>query len=104
MLTGVLRLGDEIEIRPGIVTKDTNGQIKCSPIFSRVVSLLAEQNDLKFACPGGLVSKMLVYPLLPIILTSLDRRRYTGRSHLVPRGSTCRPCSGSQGKATSSIC
>ena len=55
ILTGVLKLGDEIEIRPGIVTKDPNGQIKCSPIFSRVVSLLAEQNDLKYAVPGGLI-------------------------------------------------
>ena len=56
ILTGVLKLGDEIEIRPGIVTRDqNNGQIKCSPIFSRVVSLFAEHNDLKFAVPGGLI-------------------------------------------------
>lgn len=55
ILTGVLKLGDEIEIRPGIVTKDQNGQIKCSPIFSRVVSLFAEHNDLRFAVPGGLI-------------------------------------------------
>lgn len=55
ILTGVLKLGDEIEIRPGIVTKDEQGKIQCRPIFSRVVSLLAEQNDLKFAVPGGLI-------------------------------------------------
>ncbi|KAK2785942.1 eukaryotic translation initiation factor 2 subunit gamma [Onygenales sp. PD_12] len=55
ILTGVLKLGDEIEIRPGIVTKDETGKIQCRPIFSRVVSLLAEQNDLKFAVPGGLI-------------------------------------------------
>ncbi|KAL1958755.1 hypothetical protein VTO42DRAFT_3874 [Malbranchea cinnamomea] len=55
ILTGVLKLNDEIEIRPGIVTKDDQGKIQCRPIFSRVISLLAEQNDLKFAVPGGLI-------------------------------------------------
>jgi len=55
ILTGVLKLGDEIEIRPGIVSKDEQGKIKCKPIFSRVVSLFAEHNDLKFAVPGGLI-------------------------------------------------
>ena len=50
-----LELGDEIEIRPGLVTKDEHGKIKCRPIFSRVVSLFAEHNDLKFAVPGGLI-------------------------------------------------
>ncbi|KAK4697963.1 translation initiation factor 2 subunit 3, partial [Lecanoromycetidae sp. Uapishka_2] len=55
ILTGVLKLGDEIEIRPGLVTKDDQGKIKCRPIFSRVISLFAEHNDLKFAVPGGLI-------------------------------------------------
>ncbi|KAJ8102661.1 P-loop containing nucleoside triphosphate hydrolase protein [Lipomyces tetrasporus] len=55
ILTGVLRLGDEIEIRPGIVTKDNEGKIQCRPIFSRIISLYAEHNDLKFAVPGGLI-------------------------------------------------
>ena len=57
ILTGVLKLGDEIEIRPGIVSKDSAGKIQCKPIFSRVVSLFAEHNDLKFAVPGGLIGK-----------------------------------------------
>ncbi|KAL8674704.1 MAG: hypothetical protein Q9168_000936 [Polycauliona sp. 1 TL-2023] len=55
ILTGVLKLGDEIEIRPGVVSKDDQQKIKCRPIFSRVVSLFAEHNDLKFAVPGGLI-------------------------------------------------
>ncbi|KAL8655707.1 MAG: hypothetical protein Q9210_000729 [Variospora velana] len=55
ILTGVLKLGDEIEIRPGLVTKDDQGKIRCRSIFSRVVSLFAEHNDLKFAVPGGLI-------------------------------------------------
>ena len=55
ILQGVLKVGQEIEIRPGIVSKDAQGRIKCTPIFSRVVSLLAEQNPLQFAVPGGLI-------------------------------------------------
>ena len=55
ILTGVLKLGDEIEIRPGIVTKSKDGKKTVKPIFSRVVSLFAEGNDLKFAVPGGLI-------------------------------------------------
>ncbi|WFD31537.1 eukaryotic translation initiation factor 2 subunit gamma [Malassezia sp. CBS 17886] len=55
ILSGVLRLGQEIEVRPGIVTKDAEGKIHCRPIYSRIVSLLAEQNELQFAVPGGLI-------------------------------------------------
>lgn len=45
----------EVEIRPGIVTKDAQGKHRCRPIFSRIVSLLAENNNLSFAVPGGLI-------------------------------------------------
>lgn len=55
ILHGLLKLGDEIEIRPGIVTRDDKGALKCTPIFSRVVSLNSEANDLKYAVPGGLI-------------------------------------------------
>lgn len=55
ILNGVFKIGDEIEIRPGIVTKDDNSKIQCKPIFSNIVSLFAENNDLKFAVPGGLI-------------------------------------------------
>ena len=55
ILQGVLRIGDEIEVRPGIVTKDSEGNMKCTPIYSRIISLFAEQNDLQYAVPGGLI-------------------------------------------------
>jgi translation initiation factor 2 subunit 3 len=55
ILCGVLKVGDEIEVRPGIVSKDSEGRIQCKPIFSKIVSLFAESNDLKFAVPGGLI-------------------------------------------------
>ena len=52
---GVLRMGQEVEVRPGVVTKDAAGAIRCLPIRSRIVSLFAEQNPLQFAAPGGLI-------------------------------------------------
>lgn len=61
ILQGVLRVGDEIEVRPGIVTKKENTDggggttVVCSPIFSRISSLYAESNDLQYAVPGGLI-------------------------------------------------
>jgi len=55
ILRGVLKVGQEIEVRPGIVTIDKSGHVKCVPIRSKVVTLFAEQNDLKFAVPGGLI-------------------------------------------------
>jgi len=55
ILQGVLKLGDQIEVRPGIVTKDARGNVKCVPIFSQITSLFAEHNELEFAVPGGLI-------------------------------------------------
>ncbi|KAG8215395.1 hypothetical protein J3R82DRAFT_8996 [Butyriboletus roseoflavus] len=55
ILSGVLHLGQEVEIRPGIVTKDNAGRNRCKPIFSKIVSLHAESNHLSFAVPGGLI-------------------------------------------------
>mgnify|MGYP003886162415 CR=1 FL=1 len=55
ILQGVLKVGDEIEVRPGIVSKDAQGRMKVHPIHATVVSLLTENNDLKYAVPGGLI-------------------------------------------------
>ena len=55
ILKGIIKIGDEIEVRPGIVSKKQDGTVKCTAITSRVVSLYAEQNDLNYAVPGGLI-------------------------------------------------
>jgi len=55
IMRGVLKLGDRIEVRPGIVTQDSEGNVHCKPIFSKIISLFAEQNDLQYAVPGGLI-------------------------------------------------
>jgi len=44
-----------VEIRPGVMTKDSAGRHRCRPIFSKIVSLHAENNQLQFAVPGGLI-------------------------------------------------
>jgi translation initiation factor 2 subunit 3 len=36
-----------LQVRPGIITKDSDGRVKCIPIYSRIVSLFAEQNVLQ---------------------------------------------------------
>lgn len=56
ILRGVLRVGDEIEVRPGIIRKDpVSGLTMCTAVHSRITSLKAENNSLQFAVPGGLI-------------------------------------------------
>ncbi|KAG7616469.1 Transcription factor GTP-binding domain [Arabidopsis thaliana x Arabidopsis arenosa] len=59
-----------IEIRPGITGKDEHGNSKCTPIYSRITSLYAEQNELQFAVPGGLIG---VGTTMDPTLTRADR-------------------------------
>ncbi|THG07809.1 hypothetical protein TEA_014440 [Camellia sinensis var. sinensis] len=70
ILKGVLKVNQYIEVRPGIVVKDESGNIKCTPIYSRIVSLYAEQNELQFAVPGGLIG---VGTTMDPTLTRADR-------------------------------
>uniref|UniRef100_A0A8D2GT41 protein-synthesizing GTPase n=1 Tax=Urocitellus parryii TaxID=9999 RepID=A0A8D2GT41_UROPR len=44
ILKGVLKVSQEIEVRPGIISKDSEGKLMCEPIFSKIVSLFAEHN------------------------------------------------------------
>ena len=56
ILRGILKVGDEIEFRPGFVSKDSEtGETKYNPIVSTIVSMNAEKNDLLYALPGGLI-------------------------------------------------
>ena len=57
IVQGKIKLGDEIEIRPGIKVKD-----KYRPLFTEVVGLQKSRMDLEEAGPGGLLG----------ILTKLD--------------------------------
>lgn len=53
IMKGVLKLGDVIEVRPGVVSQDADGTVRCRPITSKIVSLFAEKNDLQYAVPGA---------------------------------------------------
>jgi len=55
LVRGVLRLGEVVEIRPGIVNKTSDNSFDVIPIFTKIVSLQAEKNDLIYAIPGGLI-------------------------------------------------
>ena len=75
-MQGVLRMGQEIEVRPGIVSKDAEGRAACLPIYSRIVSLFTEQNELQFAVPGGLIgvgTTVCLRAVLVICLCTVNR-------------------------------
>ena len=57
ILKGVLRLGDEIEILPGIVSKNLQGEMTNTPIYARVESLHAEK---RMWGQWGILSRMRV--------------------------------------------
>lgn len=57
IVKGVLKVGDDIEVRPGNTQKDPQtGKFVCTPILTTIVSLKAEENQLLYAIPGGLIA------------------------------------------------
>ena len=62
---GILKLGEHIEIRPGICMRVSNKEIKINPIITKIVSLQAEKNNLIYAIAGGIINVGLkIDPLL----------------------------------------
>lgn len=55
IMKGVLRVGDRIEVRPGLPHRDSSGTMSYTPIVSIINGMQAEANDLQYAVPGGLV-------------------------------------------------
>jgi translation initiation factor 2 subunit 3 len=53
LLQGTLNVGDEIEIRPGIIEE---GSIKAEPIVTRVVTLMSSAGKAEHVHPGGLIA------------------------------------------------
>ena len=57
ILKGCLKVGDEIAIRPGKVTKSQRtGKTTWTEIQSVIISLQADHNQLMYAIPGGLIA------------------------------------------------
>lgn len=55
LIRGVLKLGEVVEIRPGIFSRSQSGEVKVTPILTKINSLKAEKNSLIYAVPGGLI-------------------------------------------------
>lgn len=56
IMKGVLRVGDRIEVRPGLPHRESStGKMSFTPIISIINAMQAEANDLQYAVPGGLV-------------------------------------------------
>lgn len=57
ILRGCIKVGDEIAVRPGKVTKNPKtGKVTWTEIQSVVMTLKADNNDLMYAIPGGLIA------------------------------------------------
>jgi len=67
---GIIRLGEIVEIKPGFISKNQNGEHVVQPLYSRIVSLRTENNELLYAVPGGLIGVGLK---LDPFLTSKDK-------------------------------
>ena len=54
IIDGVIKIGDYLQISPGIIKKNNNNWISM-PIYTKVVSLSCENQTLDYAIPGGLI-------------------------------------------------
>ncbi len=54
---GTIKVGEEIEIRPGLMKK-LNGQLVYSPIYAKVEGLMSDRDKLDEAGPGGSIAIM----------------------------------------------
>lgn len=70
VVQGVLRVGDEVEVRPGILGRDSQGKLSCTPLRTCIESLHSESTPLSQAVPGGLIG---VGTALDAFLTKEDR-------------------------------
>lgn len=59
IIHGILKIGDQIMIYPGIINKNSDNPDNIiwnyKPLVSRIVSINSESNSMDFAIPGGLI-------------------------------------------------
>jgi translation initiation factor 2 subunit 3 len=55
LIGGNLKVGDEIEILPGIMSKNQEGEIIYKPHYTKITSLKSETTELQNISPGGLI-------------------------------------------------
>ena len=56
IVQGVFRVGDEIEVRPGIAVRRPGGRVEYEPLYSTITSLRFGSIEVEEAKPGGLVA------------------------------------------------
>ena len=57
VVQGILRKDQQVEVRPGLVLPGQGtSSFTCKPFRTRLVSLMAENNQLQYAIPGGLIA------------------------------------------------
>jgi translation initiation factor 2 subunit 3 len=56
LIQGVIRVGDEIEIKPGMRVERSDGKVEYVPLTTRVVSIRFGNTEFDEARPGGLVA------------------------------------------------
>lgn len=54
LVTGKLKVGDKIEIRPGMIWKENN-KLMYQPITTTITSIKTDTNELEECIPGGLI-------------------------------------------------
>jgi translation initiation factor 2 subunit 3 len=54
LITGTLKIGDSIEIRPGQVSK-VQGKFICQPVKTEIISIQTDDNSISEISPGGLI-------------------------------------------------
>ncbi len=56
IISGKFSINDEIEIRPGRISKDVNGVFTCNPIHTNILSIKSENTELIEASFSGLIA------------------------------------------------
>lgn len=56
LLSGIFKIGDEIEISPGQYKKEKNGKFTVIPIITTIKSIQTDKNNLEILYPGGLTA------------------------------------------------
>eukprot|EP00069_Balaena_mysticetus_P003122 bmy_16495T0 len=69
ILKRVLKVGQEIEVRPGIVSEDSKGKLMCKPIFSKIVLLSRNKMIFSMLLQGVLLELEEKFTLLCAGLT-----------------------------------
>lgn len=55
LVCGEFKVGDMIEIRPGLVQRTENQTLTWKPIITKIISMKSDSDDIDIALPGGLI-------------------------------------------------